>query len=134
MKAGKLAIQPWLSCQYTKNILMKEPCPHYLISIRSVIHDRPELCQKRNSQVIDEKDSAKVLLQRSPSLFPQPYIFAACFLKKNSKKCDFMLVLILLCSVRDQAARGLTNSSWSLHIATQSTHAKSALRTQGVML
>ena len=27
MKAGKSAIQPWLSCQYTKNTLMDKPCP-----------------------------------------------------------------------------------------------------------
>ena len=26
MKTGKLAIQPWLSCQYTKNSLIDEPC------------------------------------------------------------------------------------------------------------
>ena len=26
MKAGKLAIQLWLSCQYTENTLMDEPC------------------------------------------------------------------------------------------------------------
>ena len=26
MKAGKLAIRPWLSCQYTENTLIDEPC------------------------------------------------------------------------------------------------------------
>ena len=26
MKAGKLAIRPWMSCQYTKNTLMDKPC------------------------------------------------------------------------------------------------------------
>ena len=33
MKAGKLAILPWLSCLFTENILMDEPCTYYIYTI-----------------------------------------------------------------------------------------------------
>ena len=37
MKAGKLAIWPWLSCRYTKNTLMDEPCLHSILNCVSLL-------------------------------------------------------------------------------------------------
>ena len=35
MKAGTLAIQPWLSCQYTENTLIDEPCFLYIFDVNN---------------------------------------------------------------------------------------------------
>ena len=55
MKAGKLAIQPWLSCRYAKNTFMDESCYKVKYS-RSLFIQRNKVVKtdKKKRQIFSE--------------------------------------------------------------------------------
>ena len=69
MKAGKLGIQPWLSCQYTENTLMDELCKNMIISLNLFIHETfPYFCY-RNMFPSSDKRAANLKFEVSTLLF-----------------------------------------------------------------